>query len=79
MHAEKKIRVLNLMQMGLVAAAISAPEALHSVDGTADVCDISWLSDQISVPHDFDFCLTEVEENLVYYTSGCTGRSVSRV
>ena len=35
LHAEKKIRVLNLMQMGLVAAAVSYPDVPLSLkDGS---------------------------------------------
>ena len=81
LHAEKKIRVLNLMQMGLVAAAVSSSDPPQFLEGTtdADVSDLAWLNDQLDIPQDLDFCLTKAEENLVYYTSGCIGRSVGRV
>ena len=81
LHAEKKIRVLNLMQMGVVAAAVLSSNVSPSVESIAevDVTDVAWLRDQINIPHDLDFCLTEVDENLVYYTSGSIGRSIGRV
>ena len=71
------------MQMGLVAAAVSYPDVPLSLkDGPtadAEISDICWLSDQIEIPYDLDFYLTEADENLVYYTSGCIGRSVGRI
>ena len=74
--AEKKVRVLNLMQLQCLKFANENVCIDNSLIETV-LEDVNWLSTFLEIP---DQCnLNETDSNLVYYVAGFIGRSIGRV
>ncbi len=84
LQAEKKIRVLNQMQLNTVYAAFdpqSSTNASNIDSSTSNVnpVDVTWLCGQLQLPDGLDWELSETDENLIFFTASCIGHSVGRV
>lgn len=73
--AEKKLRVLNLMELQCLQIANEFDDVDTVFDAAVD--DVLWLSSFLTIPEQCN--LDDTDSNLVYYVAGCIGRSVGRV
>lgn len=75
--AEKKLRVLNLLQQRMLNDA--ANDILSDVDiaigkQSVERSDVEWLANSLEFPEDCS--MDQSEESLIYYTSGCLARTI---
>ena len=77
MLAEKKIRILNQMQLAKCHQAQLDIQRDCDVSSSLLSNDIEWLASQLSIPEECD--LTGINSDLVYYVAGSIGRSVGWV
>ena len=75
--AEKKLRILNLLEIGPLLISTEESEIQLTTDIAVLEMDIDWLCSVIRIPDELDIAETDV--NIIYYVSGFIGRSVARV
>ena len=77
MLAEKKIRIINQLQLTECHQAQLDIQTNCDVSSSLLSNDIEWLASQLSIPEECD--LTAISSDLVYYVAGSIGRSVGWV
>jgi len=79
LQAEKKLRVLNLMELKIIKETQHDDQQLD-IKFSQEICafeDIVWLTSMLSTPTTCH--LKETDGNLMYYVAGGIGRSIVRL